>query len=187
MLFYIKLKQKDLPPDWPYFVSINTSNDLEEMSTSLESGSMENGLHMVITTPSLLDPSLAPPDHHSLKVLVHAPRVDLFEKIYGTDKSFEQLQNHVFSEIRAFSGLDLLSHSLSVEHATPGTLFRRTGNEGGAMYGFDAACGQVGPQRPPNRTALKHLLCAGHYTHPAHGIVGSAMSGSFASKIVLSE
>jgi phytoene dehydrogenase-like protein len=187
VLFYIKLKREDLPPDWPYFVSINTSNDLEEMSAALESGSMEKGLHIVITAPSLLDPSLAPRGHHSLKVLVHAPRVDLFEKIYGTDESFEQLQNRVFSEIRAFSGLDLLSHALSVEHATPGTLFRRTGNEGGAMYGLDAACGQVGPQRPPNRTALKNLLCAGHYTHPAHGIVGSAMSGSFASKIILSK
>ncbi len=186
LLFYIKLKQKDLPPDWPYFVSINTSNNLEAMNAALEKGSMDHGLHIVITTPSLIDTSLAPPGHHSLKVLVHAPRADLFEKNYGMNKAFEQLQNHIFSEIRSRTKLDIASHALSVENATPGTLFRHTGNEGGAMYGLDAACGQVGPQRPPNRTALKNLLCAGHYTHPAHGIVGSAMSGSFASKIILS-
>jgi phytoene dehydrogenase-like protein len=71
-----------------------------------------------------------------------------------------------------------------VEHATPGTLFKRTGNEEGAMYGLDAACGQVGPQRPPNRTAIENLIMVGHYTHPAHGIVGSAMSGAFVSKII---
>ena len=186
VLFYIKLKQTGLPPDWPYFVSINTSTDLEAMNTALERGFMNKGLHIVITVPSLMDPSLAPPGHHSLKVLVHAPRADLFEKNYGADKAFESLQHLVFSEIRNRTGLDIPSHALSVERATPGTLFRRTGNEGGAMYGLDAACGQVGPQRPPNRTAIGNLLCAGHYTHPAHGIVGSAMSGSFAAKIILS-
>ena len=187
VLFYIKLKQKALPKDWPYFVSIHTRTDLEAMNAALENGSMEHGLHIVLTVPSLIDPALAPPDYHSLKVLVHAPRADLFDKNYGKDKAFESLQNLVFSEIRNRTGLDIPSHALSVEHATPGTLLRRTGNEGGAMYGFDAACGQVGPQRPPNRTAIDGLLCAGHYTHPAHGIVGSAMSGSFASKIILSE
>ncbi len=185
VLFYIKLPQEHLPPDWPYFVSINTRNDLEAMHHALERGSMEHGLHIVITTPSLMDPSLAPPGHHGLKVLVHAPRADLFDKSYGPDKAFERLQELVFSEIRAYTGLDLSSHALSVEKATPGILLKRTGNEGGAMYGLDAACGQVGPQRPPNRTAVENLLCAGHYTHPAHGIVGSAMSGSFVSKIIL--
>lgn len=187
VLFYIKFKKDDLPSEWPYFVSINTNNDLEAMNAALEKGSMEHGLHIVITTPSLMDASLAPSGHHSLKVLVHAPRADLFDKNYGAADAFERLRSQVFSEIQNHTGLDLSTHALFVEHATPGTLLRRTGNEGGAMYGLDAACGQVGPQRPPNRTALKNLLCAGHYTHPAHGIVGSAMSGSFASKIILSK
>jgi all-trans-retinol 13,14-reductase len=185
LLFYIQLKQEDLPPDWPYFVSVHTSKDLEAMHQALEKGSMEAGLHMVITTPSLMDSSLAPSGHHSLKVLVHAPPMDLFEKNYGTPASFNRLQRLVFSEIRNRTGLDLPSCVLAMETATPATLYRRTGNEQGAMYGLDAACGQVGPLRPPNRTAIKNLICAGHYTHPAHGIVGSAMSGAFASKIVL--
>jgi len=186
VLFYVKLQQENLPPDWPYFVSINTTKDLEAMNDAMERGSMDDGLHIVITTPSLMDPTLAPPGHHGLKVLVHAPRAGLFEKNYGEDGAFERLQRHVFSEIRTHTGLDMASHALFVEHATPGTLIKRTGNEEGAMYGLDAACGQVGPQRPPNRTAVKNLLMAGHYTHPAHGIVGSAMSGEFVSKIILS-
>ncbi len=187
ILYYIKLKQDNLPSDWPYFVSINTNNDLEAMNIALEKGSMEHGLHIVITTPSLIDASLAPSGYHSMKVLVHAPRADLFDKSYKTAEAFDRLKNQVFSEIHNHTELDLSSHAIFVEHATPGTLLRRTGNEGGAMYGLDAACGQVGPQRPPNRTAIKNLLCAGHYTHPAHGIVGSAMSGSFASKIIFSK
>ncbi|SPD74839.1 putative All-trans-retinol 13,14-reductase [uncultured Desulfobacterium sp.] len=187
VLFYVKLHKEALPPNWPYFVSITTATDLEAMHGALEAGSMEQGLHMVITTPSLLDQTLAPPGYHSLKVLVHAPRADLFARNYGFDSSFNRLQKQVFSKIHKLSGLDLATHAFFVERATPNTLMRMTGNQQGAMYGLDAACGQVGPQRPPNRTAIKNLLWAGHYTHPAHGIVGSAMSGSFASKIVLSD
>ena len=59
-----------------------------------------------------------------------------------------------------------------------------TANENGAMYGLDAACGQVGPHRPPNRTRLPNLLWVGHYTSPSHGIVGSALSGYFAANII---
>jgi phytoene dehydrogenase-like protein len=52
------------------------------------------------------------------------------------------------------------------------------------MYGLDAALGQVGPGRPPTKTALKNLLWVGHYVRPAHGIVGSGLSGSFAANII---
>jgi len=185
LLFYVALPPDSLTPDWPYFISIHTTNDQEAMSAALERGSMEQGSHIVITTPTLLDPSLAPSGHHSLKILVHAPRASLFEERYGSAKALDQFQSHVFSMIHNYTGLDIKPQALFVEKATPLTLLRRTGNEGGAMYGLDAACGQVGPQRPPNRTALDNLLWVGHYTHPAHGIVGSAMSGRFAAKTVL--
>ena len=186
LLFYVALPAESLPPGWPYFVSLHTTSDMEAMANGLEMGSMEQGLHIVITTPTLLDSSLAPSGHHSLKVIVHSPRADLFEKHYGSAKALDQLQSQIFSIICSYTGLDIKSHALFVERATPSTLLRRTGNEGGAMYGLDAACGQVGPQRPPNRTALDNLLWVGHYTHPAHGIVGCGMSGCFAAKIIIS-
>jgi phytoene dehydrogenase-like protein len=186
LLFYVALPAESLPPRWPYFTSVHTTSDLEAMSNSLEAGSMEQGLHLVITIPTLMDSSLAPSGCHSLKIIVHAPRADLFEKYYQSSKALDQLQDKVFSAVHSYTGLDIKAHALFVERATPSTLFSRTGNEGGAMYGLDAACGQVGPQRPPNRTALNNLMWVGHYTHPAHGIVGCGMSGWFASKIILS-
>jgi phytoene dehydrogenase-like protein len=184
LLFYTALPPGSLPKDWPYFVSICTENDLEANAVSLEQGSLEEGLTMVITTPTVLDPELAPPGHHSLKVMVHAPRAGLFEGRYGNAAALEGLRERIFGKIRAATGLDLARCALFVETATPMTLMRRTGNEEGAMYGLDAACGQVGPGRPPNRTALDNLLWVGHYTRPAHGIVGSALSGSFAADIL---
>jgi phytoene dehydrogenase-like protein len=185
LLFYVSLPADSLPGDWPYFISIHSAHDQEEMAAALDQGNMEKGLHMVITTPTVMDPSLAPGGTHSLKVLVHAPRSPLFGPTYGSKRELDRLEDRVFSLIRLHTGLDIPLHARFVERATPMTLAERTGNEGGAMYGLDAACGQVGPQRPPNRTALDNLLWVGHYTHPAHGIVGSAMSGRFAAELVL--
>jgi len=184
VIFYIAMPQKGLPPDWTYFISLHTGQDDEAMALALNKGSMDQGLHIIITTPTLLDPSLAPSGYHSLKILVHAPPAPLFKKRYGRPDRLKRLQDRVFSLIRQHTGLDIQSHALFTEMATPMTLQRRTGNEKGAMYGLDAAVGQVGPQRPPNRTRLENLLWVGHYTRPAHGIVGSAMSGRFAAEII---
>jgi len=186
LVFYAGIAAERLPPDWPYFVSIYTDFDLEAMAAALEGGSMEQGMHIVITAASLLDAGLAPAGHHSLKIIVHAPRAELFTKRYGDAGALEKLREYIFTAIRARTGLELQSGDLLAAPAVPETLQHRTGNEGGAMYGLDAACNQVGPLRPPNRTALDNLLWVGHYTSPAHGIVGSALSGTFASRIVLS-
>jgi prolycopene isomerase len=184
LLFYVGLPAVALPENWPYFVSIHTDRDPEKEAKALEQGSLDNGLHLVITTPSLIDPSLAPAGHHSLKVLVHAPHDGLFEKNYGTQAALEALRERIFTLIKKYSGLDITGNAVFVENATPRTLVRYTGNIDGAMYGFDAGLGQVGPQRPPIRTKLDNLLWVGHYTRPAHGIVGSALSGSFAANII---
>lgn len=184
ILFYVALPAGCLPDDWPYFISIQTGNDPESAYSVLENGSIGKDNHLVITTPTLLDPSLAPDGNHSLKILVHAPRSDAFQKVYDTNIDMELFKNTVFSIIKNRTGFDIQSHALFVEQATPVTLMNRTGNEGGAMYGLDASCNQVGPLRPPNRTAIDNLLWVGHYTRPSHGIVGSAMAGKFAANII---
>lgn len=184
LLFYVGLPAAALPEQWPYFVSIHTDRDLEQEAAALAEGSLDHGVHIVITAPSIVDPALAPENHHTLKILVHAPRKSLFEKRYHTENEMGVLQGRLFKLIRDHSGLDIEKHAVLVERATPQTLVRYTNNEEGAMYGFDAALGQVGPQRPPIRTKLDNLLWVGHYTRPAHGIVGSALSGSFAANII---
>jgi phytoene dehydrogenase-like protein len=186
VLFYVALPAGCLPDDWPYFISIHTGSDPEEEFRVLEEGNIGKENHLVITTPSVLDSSLSPDGHHCLKILVHAPRSDAFRKMYDTKADMELFRNTIFSIIKSRTGFDIHTHALFVEHATPVTLMERTGNEGGSMYGLDASCDQVGPLRPPNRTAIDNLLWVGHYTRPSHGIVGSAMSGKFAANIILS-
>lgn len=117
-----------------------------------------------------------------MKILVHAPRASRFAKLFPAD-GINELQQKIFDLIAQKTGLIIKNDNLVNITATPRTLEARTGNEG-AMYGLDAALGQVSPARPPNRTALKNLLWVGHYDRPAHGIVGSALSGSFAANII---
>jgi len=186
VLFYVALPSDCLPNNWPYFISIHTSTDPEAEHTVLEQGNMGKENHLVITTPTVLDPSLGPEGQHSLKILAHAPRADHFQKMYNTEIDMDRLKNQIFLTIKNRTGFDIHSHALFVDQATPVTLMERTGNENGAMYGLDAACEQVGPLRPPNRTALDNLLWVGHYTRPSHGIVGSAMAGKFAANIIQS-
>jgi phytoene dehydrogenase-like protein len=185
VLFYLALPAEELPGDWPYFVSIHTSMDADASHAALLEGDMGGGLHLVVTTPSLLEPAMAPSGWHSLKILVHAPPADRFA-VKGDEKGFMALlYRRATAILRRRTGVDAQSRGRLVTAATPHTLEQRTGNESGAMYGLDAACGQVGPQRPPNRTAVDNLLWVGHYTRPAHGIVGSAMGGQFAARVVL--
>jgi phytoene dehydrogenase-like protein len=74
-----------------------------------------------------------------------------------------------------------------VEIATPVTLERYTANERGATYGLAPTPRQIGRGRPANRTPLKGLYLAGHYTRPAHGIVGAALSGRFVANMISKE
>jgi phytoene dehydrogenase-like protein len=184
LLFYVALPSQALPADWPYFVSLHTSDDPELEAQAIDRGIYKNGLHLVITTPSLLDPELAPPGHHAMKVLVHAPRASVFAEEFPDKASVDKLQQDIFAIIRERTGLDLAGANLFTIQATPQVLMARTGNEEGAMYGFDSALGQVGPGRPPLTTKLDNLLWIGHYNRPAHGIVGSALSGCFAANII---
>ncbi len=184
LLFYVALPAQALPDDWPYFVSLHTSADAELEAQALAKGIYKNGLHVVITAPSLLDPDLAPAGHHAMKILVHAPMASVFAEEFPSQESIDKLQGDIFEIIKEKTGLDLAASSLFTVQATPQVLLDRTGNEEGAMYGFDSALGQVGPGRPPLTTKLDNLLWIGHYNRPAHGIVGSALSGCFAANII---
>lgn len=179
VLFYLGIKESALPEDWPYFVSLHTGVNAEQETSAIENGLFAEGLHLVITTPSLLDRSLAPKGFHGLKILVHTPHASKF-----VEQDMDKLQEMVFEAISHKTNLNIDSSVVLNITATPQTLQHRTDNEEGSMYGFDAAMNQVGPRRPPTQTRIKNLLWVGHYTRPAHGIVGSGLSGSFAANII---
>jgi phytoene desaturase len=173
----------------PYFTYLRSSYDLEEEGRMLRRGEIPHNPAMMVSIPTILDPSLAPPRKHILNVLINVPYH--YQEEWG--KKDPEKYRHVKEEFsqKILHRLDsklisgLRNHLLLCEAATPLTLERYTGNEMGAMYGLASTPEQIGKLRPPNQTPIPGLFEVGHYTRPSHGIIGASLSGSFAVKAIL--
>jgi prolycopene isomerase len=181
----LDLKQMGLP----YFTYLRLLSDLEEEDRILRKGEIPQNPTLMVSIPTMLDSSLAPPGQHILSVLINVPYHYQekwgggdFEKYRSIKEDFSQKILHQL-ESKLIPGLR--SHLLFYEAATPLTLERYTGNEMGAMYGLASTPQQVGNLRPPHQTPIPGLFQVGHYTRPSHGIVGASLSGFIASRIIL--
>jgi prolycopene isomerase len=181
----LDLKQMGLP----YFTYLRLLSDLEEEDRILRRGEIPRNPTLMVSIPTMLDPSLAPPGQHILSVLVNVP-YHYQERWGGGDAETyrrikEDFSEKVLHQLESKLIPGLRSHLLFYEGATPLTLERYTGNEMGAMYGLACTPQQVGNLRPPHHTPIPGLFQAGHYTRPSHGIVGASLSGFIASRIIL--
>jgi prolycopene isomerase len=181
----LDLKQMGLP----YFTYLRLLSDLEEEDRILRKGEIPQNPTLMVSIPTMLDPSLAPPGQHILSVLINVP-YHYKEKWGGGDfekyrRIKEDFSQKVLHQLESKLIPNLRSHLLFYEAATPLTLERYTGNEMGAMYGLASTPQQVGNLRPSHQTPIPGLFQVGHYTRPSHGIVGASLSGFIASRIIL--
>jgi prolycopene isomerase len=181
----LDLKRMDLP----YFTYLRFLNDLEEEDRILRRGEVPKNPTLIVSVPTLLDSSLAPPGQHLVKVLVTVP-YHYREKWGGTgSEAYSQIKEEFSQRVLRLLESKLIpnlrEHILFYEAATPLTLERYTGNEWGAMYGLASTPHQMGNSRPSHRTPIPGLFQVGHYTRPSHGIVGASLSGLFAVRTIL--
>ncbi len=175
--------------DLPYFTYLRFLSDLEEEDRILRRGGIPRNPTMMVSIPTILDPTLAPPRQHILSVLSYVP-YHYQEKWGGGDSERychikEDFSHKILHHLESKLIPGLSDHLLFCEAATPLTLERYTGNEMGAMFGLASTTHQVGNLRPPHQTSVPGLFQVGHYTRPSHGIVGTCLSGSFAAKAIL--
>ena len=176
---------------FPYFTYLRFLHDLEEEHRMLRRGEVPKNPTLIVSIPTLLDPLLAPPGQHLLKVLVTVPHG--YRERWGgaSPERYHQIKEEFSQHILQLLELKLIAHLrehlLFYEAATPLTLERYTGNERGAMYGLASVPQQMGPSRPPNRTPIPGLFQVGHYTRPSHGIVGASLSGLFCARSILQQ
>jgi len=181
----LDLKKKEVP----YFTYLRSLSDLEEEDRMLQRGEIPKNPTMILSIPTLLDPSLAPEGKHLLKVLVTVPYH--YREQWGKADSElyqhlkEEFSQRVLQQLESKLLPDLRNHLLFYEAATPLTLERFTGNEKGAMYGLASTPQQIGISRPPHQTPIPGLLQVGHYSRPSHSIVGASLSGLFAVRSIL--
>ncbi|MBN1255618.1 MAG: NAD(P)/FAD-dependent oxidoreductase [Deltaproteobacteria bacterium] len=175
---------------YPYFTYISPG-DAEVEYEQLRKGEMPDDPSMIITIPTLLDSSLAPGGHHIVRIMTPAPSAFRNEWGWHDRSRYRTIKDEMAQrlirlvEVRY---MPVLSERIKViEAATPFTLERYTANEKGATYGLAPTPGQIGVGRPANKTPLRGLYLAGHYTRPAHGIVGAALSGRFVADTIMEE
>jgi phytoene desaturase len=174
----------------PYFTYMSP-RDAQVEYEQLIRGEVPDDPTMIVTIPTLLDPSLAPPGHHIVRLMIPASYKMHQGWRRNNRSSYRIMKEEVAQrlihllETRYLPGL--AERIKVVEIATPVTLERYTANERGATYGLAPIPRQIGRGRPANRTPLKGLYLAGHYTRPAHGIVGAALSGRFVANMISKE
>jgi prolycopene isomerase len=173
----------------PYFTYFRSIIDLEEEDRILRRGDVPKNPTMIVSVPTLLDSSLAPPGQHIMKVLIPAPY--RYRQEWGKEDAEryrqikEEFSQHILQLLETKLIPGLRAHILFHEAATPLTLERYTGNEMGAMYGLASTPQQIGNMRPSHQTPIGGLFQVGHYTRPSHGIVGASLSGLFAARAIL--
>jgi prolycopene isomerase len=173
----------------PYFTYLRSLSDVEEEGRMMRRGEVPGSPTLILSIPTLLDPSPAPSGQHLVKVLVPIPQS--YRATWGDgdpdaySRIKEEFSRTVLEHVESRVIPGLRSHLLFCEAATPLTLERYTGNESGAMYGLASTPSQIGNSRPPCHTAIPGLFQVGHYTRPSHGIVGTSLSGLFAVRRIL--
>jgi prolycopene isomerase len=176
---------------FPYFTYLRFLSDLEEEHRMLCRGEVPKNPTLIVSIPTLLDPLLAPPGQHLLKVLITVPYGYREAWGGGSAKKYRQIKEEFSQKIIELLELKLIphlrKHILFYEAATPLTLERYTGNERGAMYGLASIPQQMGPWRSPHRAPIPGLFQVGQYTRPSHGIVGASLSGLFAVRSILKQ
>lgn len=181
----LNLKEMGLP----YFTYLRSLSDLEEEYRMMRKGEIPKNPTLIVSIPTLLDPSLAPNGQHILKILVVAPYHYQERWGAGDPETYrrikEEFSQKILMQLESKLIPGLKDHLLFSEAATPLTLERYTGNELGAMYGLASTPEQIGHLRPSHQTPIPGLFQVGHYTRPSHGIVGASLSGLFAARAIL--
>jgi prolycopene isomerase len=129
--------------------------------------------------PSRVDPSAAPPGGESVCLFVLAP--------WRTPAFWEAHRREMTDALvaRAERVLPGLAACIRVsESSTPQTIERWTGNDAGAIYGWESVPGQSGASRLSPLTPWRNLFLAGHWTRPGSGVSAAAYSGHLAARTV---
>ncbi|UCD83436.1 MAG: FAD-dependent oxidoreductase [Deltaproteobacteria bacterium] len=147
------------------------------------------GDNFTVYIPSIDDPSICPPDTHSLTVI--APRKDKWP--HPSDPEYHSEQYECRKEREADRIIDkmekhfpnLRKHIRHLEIGTPSTIERFTLKNWGNVGGPKQMMGQELLKRPRARSDWKNLYLCGDSTVLGEGVVAAAASGVGAANMVL--
>ncbi|MDO9380426.1 MAG: phytoene desaturase family protein [Nocardioidaceae bacterium] len=132
---------------------------------------------LLVTVPTHMDPSLAPPGRHSYYVLFPTPNLDAD---IDWDEFGPRYRDQVVRtlESRGYPGF---GDAIEVEHVTTPLDWERQGMERGAPFASAHSFGQTGPFRPRNIWG-DNVVFTGSGTTPGVGVPMVLISGRLAAE-----
>lgn len=160
---------------------------IDQAWSQAQAGRMPDQCALALVVPSLYDPELAPPDHHTLTIWVEyapiRPRNSTWDELREsvTQKLIAQVAEH------APNFPDIIEKSYLY---TPVDMEARMGLTDGSMHHVDMTPDQMLDQRPlPScanyRTPIRNLYLCGSGSHPGGGVTG--MPGHNAAQAVIQD
>jgi phytoene desaturase len=135
---------------------------------------------VVLSVPTLADPSLAPAGEHLVNVVTLIP----FDHAPSWREGKPEFMKLLLA--RAETVLPgLRDHITFMEGASPRTMERYTLNHMGAIYGWEQSPGQAGANRLSRVTPVPGLYLSGHWTQPGGGALTACASGAQTAQLIL--
>jgi len=129
-----------------------------------------------VNVPSRTDPTMAPPGHEAVVVLVPiAPGLE------DDPATRERFRGTVLEDLAAHTGVELRDRIVLERCACVSEFAERFAAPGGTALGLAHTLRQTGPLRPSIRSSVGSLYYAGSYTSPGIGVPMCLVSGEHAA------
>ena len=155
----------------------------KEVFAELTGGRLMSDPSVLVSAPTVSDPSLAPPGKHVYYVLFPTPSLSA-GAAHGVDwaKIGPQYREHVMTtmERRGYPGF---AEGIEVEHVTTPQDWLERGMADGAPFASSHTFGQTGPFRPGNLWG-ENVVFTGSGTQPGVGVPMVLISGRLAAERV---
>jgi phytoene desaturase len=135
---------------------------------------------LLVTSPTVSDPSLAPPGRSAYYVLVPTPNLDAD---YDWDSLAPRFRDEVVDRLEHL-GYVGFGDALEVEDVTTPADWQRRGMERGAPFAASHTFTQTGPFRPGN-LAMDNVVLVGSGTRPGVGVPMVLLSGRLAAERIV--
>ena len=151
-----------------------------EVFTELTGGRLMSDPSVLLSTPTVSDPTLAPDGRHVYYVLFPTPNLtaDLDWK-----RIAPMYREHVIATLEA-RGFDGFGDGIEVEHVTTPLDWHAGGMEAGTPFAAAHSFGQTGPFRPGNLWG-DNVVFTGSGTQPGVGVPMVLISGRLAAERVV--
>jgi phytoene desaturase len=147
-------------------------------------GRMADDFSIYLHAPTMTDPSMAPPGHESVYLLVPVPHLGSTEVDWERDG--DRFRDRIVRYLEHDFGLKDFAKAITVEHRfTPLDFERELGAYLGTGWQIEPTLFQSAYFRPHNRSEdVRGLYIAGAGTHPGAGLPGVLLSAEITAGLV---